>query len=189
MAEVKIPVSLIGKSALLCHNPAMMGKGKSGPRGAKYIPTPEEEAKAGLYEQNGHFCFPGIGPRNALVSAAGAWKIKMAGSSRKVSARPLFASIQPYPELVPILDANTGKPLTKYEVDTRRAVVQKNGILRSRPVFKSWRLDFNLLVDAEDEEQLRQVLPEVLDYAGRRIGIGDYRPAKGGWFGRFERRG
>jgi hypothetical protein len=55
--------------------------------------------------------------------------------------------------------------------------------MRSRPCFKDWALEFQL--DIEEEEIDPSVIKEVLDYAGKRVGIGDFRPEKGGSFGRF----
>ena len=191
MAEKRIKVSLIGKTDLLTNNPASMGKSASGPKGEKQIPTPEVEAAIKAYQVNGQYVFPGIGVRNSYVGAAGAWKVKLPGSTRKISARSVLACTRVEPELIPILDAKTGKPIAKYEIDTRRAVVQRiNGVLRSRPKFKNWRLDCEIVFDdANLSEETVQQLFGILGDAGSRIGIGDYRPAKSGWFGTFEVKG
>ena len=68
-----------------------------------------------------------------------------------------------------------------YTVDV---VVQRNRVLRTRPKFDTWSCTFVLDVDPEliDEPKLRQWL----DIAGRRLGLGDWRPEKSGVFGRFE---
>jgi hypothetical protein len=185
--EQRVKVTIIGKAPLLTHNPAKMGERKSGAKGATYIPSPKEEAENGLYVQDGKFGFPGIGIRNAYVQAAGQWKVKLPGSSKKMSARSIFATTQVSPEMCVLLDPKTGKPLKDYEIDTRRAVVQRNGILRSRPRFPVWRIDFEIVFDDAGltPEAVEQLIP-VLEDAGRRIGIGDYRPARTGWFGTFE---
>lgn len=187
MAEQRMKVSIVGRTPLLTHNPAMMGKSVSGPKGEKYIPTPEEESESGLYKQNGHFCFPGIGIRNSYVLASGAWKVKLPGSSRKMSSRSIMATTMVEPELVPILDPDTGEALKEYTIDTRRAVIQRQGILRSRPRFNRWRMDFEIVYDDTtlSQEVIEQLIP-VIDDAGRRIGVGDYRPNKSGWFGTFQ---
>src|SRR5206468_9490807 len=76
----------------------------------------------------------------------------------------------------------------KYAIDTRRAVVQRQGILRSRPLLKNWTLDFDLVI--EDEEvvspQFFPTLRDVAEFAGRSIGIGDFRIEKNGPFGKFQ---
>jgi hypothetical protein len=187
MADRRMKVTIVGRSPLLCNNPAKMGVSISGPKGAKQIPTPEEECKLGAYAVNGHFAFPGIGVRNSLVGAAGSWKVKMPGSSRKMSARSVVATVNVEPELIPILDPKTEKPLKKYAIDVRRAVVQRNGVMRARPRFEEWMLTFDFVYDDETllPENVEQLIP-ILEDAGKRVGIGDYRPSKSGWFGRFE---
>lgn len=67
---------------------------------------------------------------------------------------------------------------------TTPVVVQRNRILRTRAKFDEWELTFHLDTDNElvDKEQLESWL----DIAGRRIGLGDWRPEKSGDYGRFE---
>jgi len=50
-------------------------------------------------------------------------------------------------------------------------------------MLEKWALSFG--VEYDDEEIPKSVLKELLDYAGRRVGIGDFRPSTGGPFGRF----
>lgn len=52
-----------------------------------------------------------------------------------------------------------------------------------RPMLNDWEVDFQLEYDS-DEVPL-EVLKEALDYAGKRVGVGDWRPQKKGTFGRF----
>jgi hypothetical protein len=66
-------------------------------------------------------------------------------------------------------------------LDTRRAVVQRNGINRTRPAFKTgWRADFQFMVNLPEYVSPSD-FAEVLTNAGRLIGIGDFRPT----YGRF----
>ena len=66
-----------------------------------------------------------------------------------------------------------------------RVVVKNSGILKTRAMFElSWGCRFTL--DCDDELVDRQMLEAWLDIAGRRIGLGDWRPEKSGDFGRFE---
>jgi len=190
----KLTFTVIGKSPLLTHNPAQMQKppgpgekpGKSA-RG-KEIPSPEEEAKRGLYlDEKGRFCGPGVGLRNGLVRAAAAWRAPW--QKKRENMRSLVAGCVAEPELVPILDKD-GKPAKTYEIDSRRAMVQRQGIVRSRPKFAvGWRATFQIVYDdaflAGDEDQIRGLLLDIFNDAGNRIGWGDYRPEKTGWFGRY----
>ena len=63
-------------------------------------------------------------------------------------------------------------------------VVQRNRLLRTRARFMEWSCTFRVEVDDElcDQDQLA----DWLDIAGRRIGLGDWRPEKSGHHGRFE---
>ena len=70
-----------------------------------------------------------------------------------------------------------------WEIDRRPVVVQRARIVRSRPMLKKWALSFQ--VDFDEDEITREVIKEIMDFAGRRVGIGDFRPEKGGPFGRF----
>lgn len=62
--------------------------------------------------------------------------------------------------------------------------VQSSRILRTRAKFDEWAVTATLEVDDElvDQDQLESWL----DIGGRRIGLGDWRPATSGSFGRFE---
>lgn len=188
MADREMNFSIVGMSPLLTHNPASMGSQKDATpkKGGKKIPTPEEEAEAGLYVQDGKFCFPGIGIRNSIIKAAADWG-PLSGKKRGTLAQSVVHLVLKE-EMVPILEPG-GKPVKNYVIDTRRAVVQRQGIKRSRPRFESWRIDFTLVYDdvalGQNEIEVRGILENVINDAGKRIGLGDYRPSCKGWFGRF----
>ncbi len=79
---------------------------------------------------------------------------------------------------------STREQLSKSARFTVPVVVQRNRILRTRALFPDWSCVF--VVDADDELVDRQQLEAWLDIAGRRIGIGDWRPQRSGHYGRFE---
>lgn len=69
-------------------------------------------------------------------------------------------------------------------MDVRNVVVNRSRIMRTRPRFERWRLNFTINVDesiVNSEDFL-----SALNYAGSLVGICDYRPEKGGKYGRFE---
>lgn len=71
---------------------------------------------------------------------------------------------------------------TKFRIGV---VVQRQRILRTRAMFEPpWGCRFTL--DCDDELVDQQQLEAWLDIAGRRIGLGDWRPEKSGDYGRFE---
>ena len=81
-----------------------------------------------------------------------------------------------------------GDELTKLVQTTQfriGVVVQRQRILRTRAMFEPpWGCRFT--VDADDSLVDQQQLEAWLDIAGRRIGLGDWRPEKSGDYGRFE---
>jgi hypothetical protein len=69
-------------------------------------------------------------------------------------------------------------------VDARSVKVGTARLMRYRPRLNDWSLTVEVLYDEKMVE--RASLVRAAEDAGRYIGIGDYRPAKGGAFGRFE---
>ena len=63
-------------------------------------------------------------------------------------------------------------------------VVQRSRLERTRAKFDTWGV--TVIVEADDELVDQQQLESWLDIAGRRIGLGDWRPEKSGDYGRFE---
>ncbi len=61
--------------------------------------------------------------------------------------------------------------------DMRNVKIQKNQILRTRPIFRKWALDFKVLY-SPTVVNANQVY-EALDVAGKVIGLCDYRPKHG----------
>jgi hypothetical protein len=67
------------------------------------------------------------------------------------------------------------------EIDSRFVVVQRNRINRLRPKFNDgWQAKFSLSI--LDEQFSTDALKDIIEYAGKFVGIGDFRPR----FGRFE---
>ena len=62
--------------------------------------------------------------------------------------------------------------------------VGQSRIERTRAKFDEWSLTFR--VDTDEELVDQSQLASWLDIAGRRIGLGDWRPEKSGTYGRFE---
>ena len=84
-------------------------------------------------------------------------------------------------------DTNLGtnkEELGKTVQFTCGVVVQRNRVLRTRAMFDNWSVEF--VVEVDDELCDRPQLMTWLDIAGRRIGLGDWRPEKSGIHGRFE---
>ncbi|HEY4740396.1 MAG TPA: hypothetical protein VIH76_07370 [Candidatus Acidoferrales bacterium] len=171
MKVIKARIKGVGLGILL-HNPAGMGQSN----GKKVIPTPEQEAAAGCYwtEDETSVAIPSWNLSRALVRAAALYKDGKVAMSRIVAGS---VAVEPA-----MLSFGTNE----YAIDTRRAVVQRQGILRSRPLLTNWLLDFDLLVSEEDvSPKAFPMLRAICEDAGRRVGIGDFRIEKNGPFGKF----
>ena len=79
----------------------------------------------------------------------------------------------------------TAEELAKTAQFTTGVAVQRSRILRTRAKFDEWGVTF--IVEADDELVDQSQLETWLDIAGRRIGVGDWRPEKSGVYGRFEK--
>jgi len=72
-----------------------------------------------------------------------------------------------------------------WQVDTRPVRIPSTGgrILAHRPMFHDWQLSFEAEIDTELLSM--KMFRELIDAGGKRIGIGDFRPACKGPFGKF----
>lgn len=77
----------------------------------------------------------------------------------------------------------TAEELAKTVQFSCPVVVQRNRVIRTRAKFESWGVRFT--VDTDDELVDQRKLHSWLDTAGRRVGLGDWRPQKSGQYGRF----
>lgn len=72
-----------------------------------------------------------------------------------------------------------------YEMDLRYVRIQgKSAIERARPMVRDWSPSFTILYDKAMIG--KNIIKEILDLAGSRVGVCDFRPEHGGSFGRFE---
>lgn len=88
-------------------------------------------------------------------------------------------------------DAAPLEPITEYEIDVRRCIVQRQGVMRARPLIDlPWACVAEFEYDAglgtaEGEPVAVKLYLQALGYAGQIVGIGNYRPERGGRFGKF----
>lgn len=67
----------------------------------------------------------------------------------------------------------------KYEMDKRGVVIGRVRIMRVRGLLKNWALKFKILCNDEDGRISTKILREILEDAGKTVGIGDNRPENG----------
>lgn len=73
-----------------------------------------------------------------------------------------------------------------WQVDTRAVRIPSTGgrIQRHRPMFEKWGITFSLQLD--NSEMSERLLRQIVDDAGNKIGLGDFRPETKGPYGRFK---
>jgi hypothetical protein len=123
---------------------------------------------------DGTLAIPGEYLRGAIVGAS---KFRQdPRSPRKSMADLMKAAVV---SLTPL--ATLGAKDWDYE-DRRRVTIQRNAITRCRPAMKAgWKCEFDLLCNLP-EYVSPSVLNEIIQQAGRLIGLADFRPT----YGRFQ---
>jgi hypothetical protein len=181
-----IRFKITGNGALLMHNPASMRGNRGAQRGATSIPEPYDEAKAGLYVNGEHQLYlKSDAFREAALTAAKSFK---ASRGKGTLVNTFAAAVFLCREHCLLFRPNTDVPITDadtdWEIDIRRAVVQRNGILRSRPKISNWQCALEL---ETDDEIIKDpgLIAQVLNESGKFPGVGDYRVGKKGPFGRY----
>jgi hypothetical protein len=169
-----VTVGIEGSADLLWHrwNPEHVeGKAKAA-KGSAGKKTDDIETYV-YRDDHGFICLPGEYLRQSIIAAA---KFKQDPRSPRKSALDLHkAAVQSLTLL-----ASLGTKQWDYE-DRRRAVVQRNGINRTRPAMRvGWKCSVDLLVTLP-EYIPPQELNDTIAAAGRLIGVGDFRPT----YGRF----
>lgn len=139
--------------------------------------TPRENAELKLYEIDGNLYSPETHIKGALVEAGKNQKVVGKGKSTYSKIIGYAVEINPF-EII--------HKKQKWEVFSVLAVnpSTKGRNLLHRPMLKEWELDFEITFD--DEQVPAPVLKECLERAGKIVGIGDWRPAKKGRFGKFQ---
>lgn len=164
----KFSVTVKGVSPLLQNKYIPQDNNKSKKKGAQYIPL--EDAEAVLYKDGkGKISQPAIHFEAAMIKAAANFKF----SGKKTYKEPFKAGVFVTPDLIHHKN-------DKWEVDLQPAVVNRSRIMRSRPRFDNWELDFD--VEIIDERITGDTVKRILEEAGKYNGIGDQRPR----YGRFE---
>lgn len=137
---------------------------------------PKEEAEKSAYYGSGskkELIIPSEILYATLLQASSFHKIG------KRSAKSIFAgSIKIEP-----MEVSLGTKT--YVIDTRPVVIQRNRVLKSRAKLPEWKATFTIVYN---EKQIAngQVIRNILEEAGERVGIMDFRPQKAGCFGTFK---
>lgn len=169
-----------GVSPLLMNSASSFTSPDGGGPKTRKIPTPEEEAEAGVYRVGDGLGFIASAFKKSLVSAAKGRKVGRLGLPGIV-----MSSVFETSEHLPLVDPETGEQLREYEIDVRGARPPGQGMVRrARPLVREWQAE----IEFEYDEELvsPDLVRDLLSAAGMRVGVGNFRPEKSGRFGRFE---
>lgn len=168
----KVDVTIKGVSPLLMHRfPLGEAEGFE-----KWPPEKQAEWAAYRDESSGMLFVPGTNVYRALVSSASFSKGKGRGNLSRLVAGALLVS----PEVISL-------GVKDYAIDTRIVTnpVTRGRHPRVRPRLDAWALSFTLEWDEAGALLSPKQIREIVDTAGTRVGLLDYRPEKKGPFGRF----
>jgi hypothetical protein len=184
-----IKLAIKGNGSILMHNPASMRRSSDTPeRGGKKIPLAYDEAKAGLYVlTSGQLYIKSDCFREAALIAAGSWKDTQA-KGRQTMIRRFSSAVFLSREDCPLFrQSNNKKPITSkdedWEIDERRVIIQKQGVIRARPKIGDWQCEVEFEYD-EDLINPAEIVG-IVNGSGKFPGVLDYRVGKKGPFGRF----
>jgi hypothetical protein len=169
-----IEVSIEGTTPLLMHGISQetMEQMMSKSRKQTELPSTEEAAERAAYRSaDGGLYVPSRAVKACIVNASGWYKI-----GRKSAKQFLAGATRIEPYEIPL---NT----KKYEIDLRPVVVQRSRIIRARPRLDKWTITFNIVYNEKVLEP--DLIKQVLEEAGQRIGLLDNRPQCGGECGTF----
>lgn len=181
---MKIRISIEGTVGLILNRftDEKAEEASSGSRGssqAKEYGTPAEQAEKGLYiGLDGKPCIPQPNLLRCIVDGGRFHKVgKTQVTTTKSSI--LYGCLDIEGADLPLLHREP------WRVDTRAVRIPSTGgrVLRHRPCFDDWRISFT--ADLDTSVIGPKLLRQIVDDAGKRIGLGDFRPATKGPYGRF----
>lgn len=149
---------------------------KAGGRAITKTFDSNEEAESSAYWKSTgkkELCIPANVLYSAILNASSFHKIG------KRSAKSILAgSIRIEPEEI-------GLGTSEYIIDVRGVVIQRNRVPKSRARLDEWKASFQIIYN-ENLIAEPQVIKTILEQAGERVGIMDFRPTKSGWYGTFK---
>lgn len=182
---MRIEIEVAGTTALICnrfHDEAAE-RATSGSRilaAAGDKGTPREQAERKLYYGRDGVT-PMIPQPNLLRSIVDGGQFHKAGRSKITTQRSslLYACLDIDEAEIPITHREP------WRVDTRAVRIPSTGgrILAHRPMFDDWMLRFTVVLDTDVIGA--KLLRSIMDDAGKKIGLGDFRPSTKGPFGKY----
>lgn len=146
--------------------------------------NPRDEAEKGVYRDlSGGLYFPTAAIARLLREAGSAHKQR---GSRKSLKFVVPAAVRPIGDAILLYDSSRKTRLNSFEIDARSVVIPatKGRIMRYRARCEAWVGKFSLSIN--DDLLAPETVHRLLTEGGMQIGVGDFRPEKGGPFGTFQ---
>ena len=168
-----IKVRIEGTTALLFNrflDASIEGKSKTKSGALKDLDPTDK-----LYRINGQIYTPATHILGMLINAAKNFQIT--GKRKSTYSKIVGSTVEVEPEAIT-------HETQKYEIFSISGVnpSTKGRMLIKRPMLSSWAIEFSI---KHTDDVPFDVLKEILDYGGKYVGIGDWRPEKKGKFGKF----
>jgi hypothetical protein len=137
----------------------------------------QSDAENKLYKDgNGKICVPSTWVYGCLVESAKNFKIQ--GKMKATYSKLVGSTIKVNPEMA-IVSPQSWIPYTISAVNP----MTRGRMMVTRPRMDAWKLTFR--IEFNEDDIPIEVVKNIIDYAGNYVGIGDWRPAKKGQFGKF----
>lgn len=140
--------------------------------------TPREQAAKKTYsDSDGNLYIPGPNIFSCLIQAG---KFRKNGKTKVTTTKSSLI-----PAGMALQEAVCPLGTKEFEVDSRSVVIPATGgrIMAHRPRLDNWSLSFTL--DVDESMFSPDFVRLLVDDAGRKIGLGDFRPDRKGPFGKF----
>ena len=174
---MKIKAKIQGTTPLLMNR--FSGDGDRTSKAIRPNGDPRKDAARKLYaDEAGNLFVPAVNVFSCLIAAG---RFHKAGKNKLTTQRtsliPAGMSIE---QLICPLETKD------WSVDSRAVVNPATGgrMICHRPMLEKWSLSFTLEIDAEMFSL--DLAERLLIDAGKRIGLGDFRPERKGPFGKFD---
>lgn len=137
----------------------------------------EAEIEDKLYlDEKKKVLLPSVYLKNSITEASKQFKI--IGKGKATYSKIVASTVDVMPFMI---ELDSGK----FEVFRISAVnpMTKGRMMTERPRFNKWKAEFELVLN--DPAVPTSVINEILEHAGKYVGVGDWRPEKKGMFGKF----
>ena len=163
-------IRIEGIRPLLMHScNSMLDADKNKPnRGKEHDPI--KDAEMALYkDKEDSIAVPSFCVLSCLRGSAVNFQVP--GKGKKTYKNFIYAGVQIEPINIPLISSNG------YEVDLKTVVVQRSRIVRARPRFDDWALEF--VIEIVDTVITPDILKQIIEDAGKYNGLLDFRPMYG----------